>query len=149
MISCMSQQLENNNYSQLRLCSLCIDITMVGHIQVHQHRLLTCLDLPYHCVVNRHPVQHQQGAMIRFKLLGHTGIKHNEVFRKCEDCYCLYYIQPKSFIKWGYVQCKPLFVTTRNYGNILMTIYPDVCLYIPVILKVSEWAVAQIFKAQH
>ncbi len=29
--SCMSQQLENNDYSLLRLCSLCIDVKLVAH----------------------------------------------------------------------------------------------------------------------
>ncbi len=43
----MSQQFANNDYSPLRLSSLCIDVTMVGQIQGHQYSLLTCLDLPF------------------------------------------------------------------------------------------------------
>ncbi len=34
----VSQQLENNDYSLLRLSSLCIDFTIVGKIQEHQQR---------------------------------------------------------------------------------------------------------------
>ncbi len=32
------------------MCSyFCIDVTMIGQIQVCQQSMLTCLDLPYHC----------------------------------------------------------------------------------------------------
>ncbi len=41
----MPQYLENNDYSLLKLGSLCIDVTIV-------RSQLTSIDLPYHCDVN-------------------------------------------------------------------------------------------------
>ncbi len=38
--SSISQELDNNDYSLLRLCNLCVDITMVGQIQAHQQSVL-------------------------------------------------------------------------------------------------------------
>ncbi len=48
----MSQWLEHNDFSQLRLHSLCIDVTTVGQTQASQKTLLMCLNLPYHFDIN-------------------------------------------------------------------------------------------------
>ncbi len=71
----MSQLLENNDNTLLRLHSVCIGVMMIWQISrgnITIQSLLTRLDLPYHCDVNTHIVQPQQGVLIFFKLLGHT-----------------------------------------------------------------------------
>ncbi len=61
-----------------KLCSLCIDVTMVGQIQACLKIIFLriCLDLPYHCDVSTQTAQPQWGVIIVFKLLRHTGIRH-------------------------------------------------------------------------
>ncbi len=45
-------EFENNDYSLLRLLSMCIDIVMPGQIQACHIQTVICLDLLYHCNVN-------------------------------------------------------------------------------------------------
>ncbi len=58
--------------------TICLDITIVAHIQAHYH---TDCDMPrcaYHWIVNIHTVQSLWVLGISLKVLGYSGINQNE-----------------------------------------------------------------------